>query len=60
MAKEATLTVTQAYDGAFMAELPLQDWATVDGMLATAAGLLLAAPLVATVLSLLSGGRPLR
>ncbi len=39
MSNDKTLAVHQAYDGAFMAELALQDWDTVDAMLATAARL---------------------
>lgn len=39
MSEQKTLTVSQAYDGAFMAEVELRDWEAADGMLAAAAHL---------------------
>jgi len=39
MSEPRTLTVRQAYDGAFMADVPLQNWPAVDAMLARAAKL---------------------
>ncbi len=36
MSETKTLAVAQAYDGAFIAEVELQDWETVDALLGTA------------------------